>query len=309
MSVYCNRFIEKIYYAFPAVIFLFLFIFSFHIYAGQPGAGTRVITIAIDPGHGGEIDFGAKGPGGKLEKDMTLKLAGMIASDLGARFNIILTRTEDTDLGIQERTAVANHFKADLFISIHAGGSFVNKTRGMSISYFTDTHQNTAENGVFQEPGKHPPALPPAAEGEERLKTAATSYGRIRPGRTAEDPQRLTGSGEIKRTAYDPGPHLHWEKIQTKYEKPSSDLANIVKKNLSGIITNSEIRIGAANYAVLEGADMPAILIEAGCLTNPAEEEALSGKEYPAAIVKGLGLAVDEYFQNIGLQEKIKRAN
>jgi len=259
MSIYCNRFIKKINCASPAAVFLLLFICYFQAYAGQLDTGTRVITIVLDPGHGGETDSGAKGPGGTLEKDVTLRLAGMIAAELENRYNIILTRTEDTKIDIPARTAVANHFKADLFISIHAGGGFIHKTRGISLCYFTDNYQEAAVTGTVQEKPVENPDLP-----------------------------------------------LLWENIQNKYEQLSSDFANIVKKYLSGIMTNGNIRIGGANYAVLEGADMPAILIEAGYLTNPADEKALSGKEYMAAIVKGLSLAVDEYFQNIGLQEKIK---
>jgi N-acetylmuramoyl-L-alanine amidase len=262
MSIYCNRFIEKINYASPAAVFLLLFICCFQAYAGQLDIGTRAITIVLDPGHGGEIDSGAKGPDGKLEKDVTLRLAGMIAAGLDNRYNIILTRMEDTELDIPARTAVANHFKADLFISIHAGGGFVNKSRGISLCYFTDNYPEAAGTGIVQGKPVDNPGLP-----------------------------------------------VPWEKIQKQHEQLSGDFANIVKKNLSGIITNGEIRISGANYAVLEGADMPAILIEAGYLTNPAEEESLSGKEYPAGIVKGLSLAVDEFFQNIGLQEKIKRGN
>jgi N-acetylmuramoyl-L-alanine amidase len=220
------------------------------------------MTIVLDPGHGGETDSGAKGPAGKLEKDVTLRLAEMIAAGLENRYNIILTRMEDTELDIPARTAVANHFKADLFISIHAGGGFIHKTRGISVCYFTDNYQEAAGTDTVQ-------------------------------GKPVENP----------------GFPLPWEIIQKKYEQLSGDFANIVKKNLSGIITNGDIRINGANYAVLEGADMPAILIEAGYLTNPADEEALSGKEYPAGIVKGLSLTVDEYFQKIALHEKIKHGN
>ncbi len=300
MSIYCNRFIKKINYASPAAAFLLLFICYFQAYAGQLDTGTRVITIVLDPGHGGETDLGAKGPAGKLEKDVTLRLAGMIAAGLENRYNIILTRTEDTELDIPARIAVANHFKADLFISIHAGGGFVHKTRGISVCYFTDNYQEAAGTGIVQEP-KQRVLTPLLAAGlASELKTDTIPYGRIRLRRTA------ACDGELQKPVENPSLPIPWEKIQKKYEQLSSDFANIVKKNLSGIITSGDIRIGSANYAVLEGADMPAILIEAGYLTNPANEEALSGKEYPAGIVKGLSLAVDEYFQNIGLQEKIK---
>lgn len=260
MSIYCNRFIKKIIYLSGTSVFLLFFIFCFHVYAGNPGPGTRIMTIMLDPGHGGETDPGAKSPDGKYEKDMTLKIAGMIAAEFGNRYNIILTRTEDTGLDIPERTALANHFKADLFISIHAGGGFVHKTKGVSLCYFADNSQ--------------------------------------------ED----VGGGEIQRSVENTQIPVSWEKIQKKHEQSSSDFADIVKKNLTLAIKDENIKIGGANYAVLEGADMPAILIEAGYLTNPADEKALSGKEYTTGFIKGLGLAIDEYFQNIGLQEKIKRA-
>lgn|GEM_PF-2466952 len=78
MSIYCNRFIEKINYVFPVSAFLLLFICCFQAYAGQFDTGTRVITIVLDTGHGGETDLGVKGPDGKLEKDVTLRLAELM---------------------------------------------------------------------------------------------------------------------------------------------------------------------------------------------------------------------------------------
>ncbi|RPH49250.1 MAG: N-acetylmuramoyl-L-alanine amidase [Desulfobacteraceae bacterium] len=285
MSIYCNRFIEKATYVSAAVAFLLLSVCCFQAYAGQPDTEARGITIVLDPGHGGDLDLGAKGPDGTIEKNVTLKLAGIIAAELENRFNVILTRMEDSQLDIPERTSVANHFKADLFISIHAGGGFVHKTRGISICYFADNSQDAMD--VVNE-----------------LKTDS-----ITPGRNHISQPEAEYGRKLKKTEGNSDSPVVWEKIQIKHELLSADFADIVKKNLSGIITNSDIKMSSANYAVLEGADMPAILIEAGCLTNPDDEKALSGKEYPAALVKGLSLAIDEYFQNIGLQEKIKRGN
>lgn len=253
---------KKANFALPAVFFLSVFFCFNTVGAGPFDSAAQNMTIVLDPGHGGETDFGAKGPNGKLEKDITLRLAGMIAAGLENRYNIILTRTEDTDLDIPARTAVANHFKAALFISIHAGGGFVYKTRGVSICYFKDNYQEAGKIGAVREKPAENSGLP-----------------------------------------------VTWEKIQKKHEQLSSDLAILVGKHLSGKNKVGEIRISSANYAVLEGADMPAILIEAGYLTNPSEEEALSDKDYIGVIVNGLSLAVDEYFQNISLQEKIKHGN
>ncbi len=301
MSIYCNGFIEKATYVSAAAAFLLLFGFCFQAYASQPGMGTRVITIVLDPGHGGNIDFGAKGPYGKLEKEVTLKLAGMIASDIGTRFNIILTRTEDTELDLPERTAIANHFNADLFISIHAGGGFVHKTRGITICYYKNYYMDDATSPTVNEPKRKTLIPQPAAKAASEPKIDSVAYGRNHLGWTAAD------SGKNKRSVNNTDLPVLWKKIQQQHEEQSSIFASTIKKNLSGIITNGDIRISVANYSVLEGADMPAILIEAGCLTNPSDEEALSGKEYPSALVKGIGIAIDEYFQNIGLQEKIKR--
>ena len=77
-------------------------------------------TIVIDPGHGGE-EHGAHGPEGALEKDITLgvarRLKGAIEQQLGIR--VVLTRTADQTVRLDERAAIANNNKADLFISLH----------------------------------------------------------------------------------------------------------------------------------------------------------------------------------------------
>src|SRR4029077_19973566 len=91
-------------------------------------------TIAIDPGHGGD-DEGARGAGGAKEKDLTLaaprRAKGIIKTRLGIR--VLLTRDDDRNGPIDERTAVANNNKADLFISLHANASMRPTTAGAAI--------------------------------------------------------------------------------------------------------------------------------------------------------------------------------
>ena len=91
-------------------------------------------TIAIDPGHGGE-DAGVKGANGAIEKDVTLAIArrvkGAIEARLGLR--VLLTRDDDRNVPIDERTAIANNNKADLFISLHANASLRKATSGATI--------------------------------------------------------------------------------------------------------------------------------------------------------------------------------
>ena len=100
------------------------------------GGATRptIRTIVIDPGHGGE-DNGVKGPGGAVEKDVTLAVArrvkGAIEGRLGMR--VLLTHESDNRIGADARAAIANNNKADLFISLHANGSPRPATRGATI--------------------------------------------------------------------------------------------------------------------------------------------------------------------------------
>lgn len=93
-------------------------------------------TIVIDPGHGGD-DKGVKGPDHSFEKDITFALAKKIKSQLEEKYNVVLTRNGDYWIDIHSRTEVANKNEADLFISIHTGGSFVHETSGINILYYT----------------------------------------------------------------------------------------------------------------------------------------------------------------------------
>jgi N-acetylmuramoyl-L-alanine amidase len=91
-------------------------------------------TITIDPGHGGE-DEGVKGEGGAKEKDLTLGLARRVKATIEGRLGIrvLLTRDDDRNVPLDERTAIANNNKADLFISLHANGSPRRSASGATI--------------------------------------------------------------------------------------------------------------------------------------------------------------------------------
>jgi len=97
-----------------------------------PAASIR--TITIDPGHGGD-DEGVKGAGGAKEKDLALSLARRVKAVIEGRLGIrvLLTRDDDRNVPIDERTAIANNNKADLFISVHLNGSFRRSASGASI--------------------------------------------------------------------------------------------------------------------------------------------------------------------------------
>ncbi|HEX6178995.1 MAG TPA: N-acetylmuramoyl-L-alanine amidase [Thermoanaerobaculia bacterium] len=109
----------------------------------SPGTGTRrpseplgIRTIVIDPGHGGK-EVGAVGPSGLMEKEVTLSVARKLASALESRIGarVVLTRDDDSQVSLDQRTALANQYRADLFLSVHMNAAVVKDAKG-SETYF-----------------------------------------------------------------------------------------------------------------------------------------------------------------------------
>lgn len=204
--------------------------------------------VVLDPGHGGH-DNGARGPEGIMEKAVTLSLARRIVAELEDVCKVVLTRTDDYGMKIFERTATANHLKADLFISLHTGGSFLHKTSGISIFYF-DEMPNTDQ-------GRRP---------------------------TLSKPDKNI-----------PAP-IAWNTIQIKHKKTSQALAETIREHLRGRTGSLKRPVQTARLMVLEGADMPAVLIEIGYLTNPAKEKKLADPDYLSDLAKDIRNGVIDFF-------------
>jgi N-acetylmuramoyl-L-alanine amidase len=185
----------------------------------------KTARIAIDPGHGGR-DTGARGPTGLLEKDVCLELARKLALRLESLYQVTLTRSDDYQVELMQRTAIANQADADLLISLHTGAGFVHSARGISIYYHADTSQS----------------LTP---------------------------------GDLRRSG-DANERQQWERTQNRYQSASLALATTLKKYLDQDPDLPASSIHGAPLAVLEGADMPAVLIEIGHLTHPATEAKLA---------------------------------
>jgi N-acetylmuramoyl-L-alanine amidase len=206
-------------------------------------------TIAIDPGHGGP-SVGSRGPLKTLEKTITLKLARMLTARLEKEYRVISTRNDDYRVDILNRSATANHFKADIFISLHAGGSFLHQPGGISIFYFND----------------------------ETIKQ--------------------TPPAEVEASASDKTEDTHlWDHIQAKHGASSKKLAQSILTALTEQKTAFKCKMGKAPLLVLEGADMPAILIEVGYLSNPSEEKALKDRRYTLALINGIAKGIDSFFK------------
>jgi len=107
-------------------------------------------TITVDPGHGGD-DEGVKGAAGAKEKDLTLSVARRLKTAIEGRLGIrvLLTRDDDRNVPIDERTAIANNNKADLFISVHVNGSMRRSASGAAIycAAFDEAADGAAPSG------------------------------------------------------------------------------------------------------------------------------------------------------------------
>ena len=107
----------------------------------------QTLRIALDPGHGGNAP-GARGPTGLLEKDVCLALARNLALRLESNYTVILTRSDDYQVELQQRAAIANQADADMLISLHTGAGYVHATRGIAIFYYADAARAPPTGGA-----------------------------------------------------------------------------------------------------------------------------------------------------------------
>ena len=107
--------------------------------------GLKIRRVVLDPGHGGH-DEGTTGPNGLMEKDLVLdvalRLGKLIESRMGSE--VVYTRTDDTFIPLEGRTAIANEKKADLFLSIHANSSPYPRIGGVESYYLNFTNAKDA---------------------------------------------------------------------------------------------------------------------------------------------------------------------
>lgn len=215
-------------------------------------------TIVIDPGHGG-VETGAIGPNGVQEKDLTLELARLLQARLRQSLpvRVVLTRDEDVTLPHDDRPAIANQNKADLFLSIHLNSSLGATAHGAE-TYFLSNEASDARAAA-------------AAEAENRTATAGD-----------EDP------------LYDLQLIL-WDLAQSHHLAESQRVATLIQQELNTTLGLRDRGVKQAPFRVLMGAAMPAVLVELGFLSNPSEAAKLEDASYRAELVDALVRAVAEY--------------
>jgi N-acetylmuramoyl-L-alanine amidase len=218
----------------------------------------RQRTVVIDPGHGGD-DFGAKGPTGTLEKDVALqvarKLRALIVNSLG--YQVFLTRDKDEDVPLDERAAIANNYKADLFLSIHANASRSRGANGSEVYFLSYQASDDESRRVAMTEGASTPATGAAP---------------------------TAGGADLAL--------ILWDMAQAEHLEESSSLAARIQEELATVTGGPARGMKQAPFRVLVGAAMPAALVEIAFISNPEEEKLLAADAFQskvaAAILKGI---------------------
>jgi N-acetylmuramoyl-L-alanine amidase len=202
---------------------------------------STIQTICLDPGHGHQDTGGVFGR--YVEKRYTLLLANELAGQLeAAGFKVILTRTNDTFIRLEDRPALANRLKADLFISLHFNIGPPGEAKGVEVYCLTPPKESS---------------------------TNARRWGDISEWRddTASVPGNRCDDGNVL-------------------------LAYQLQKSLVKNLSAEDRGVRRARFAVLRTAEMPAVLIEGGFLTDAVEQKKIADPKYrdqlAAAIVRGV---------------------
>lgn len=233
--------------------------------------GLRIGRVVLDPGHGGH-DQGTKGPAGLLEKDLVLdvaqRLGALIEERLGGE--VVYTRRTDEFVPLEERTAIANEQKADLFLSIHANSSPIRRVSGAEVFYLNFTTSKEALDLAARENAGHGKSI---FELRELIQKIALKD-------KLEESREFAGyvQRELSR---------EWKRLN------SSARDRGVKK---------------APFVVLIGASMPSVLAEIGFLSNPRDEELLKKPEYRDRLAEALYRGVERYAQSLGQTQALRAA-
>jgi N-acetylmuramoyl-L-alanine amidase len=221
-----------------------------------PAAG-GLRTIVIDPGHGGD-DAGAKGAQGTLEKNVTLAVARRLKAAIEARLGVrvLLTRDADQVVGSDQRAALANNNKADLFISLHASGSVRPAVSGAQVFYLSLAGYGSEAS---QESRGNSEALPVVSGGVRQIEI------------------------------------IPWEMAQARYVPQSATLAAAIEGALREHVPMSPRALQAGPLRVLVSVNMPAVLVELGFLTNAEQEQQLAGDAFQATLVQALSDGIVRY--------------
>ena len=226
-------------------------------------AGTRVLVVAIDAGHGGQ-DPGAIGPTGKREKDVNLAMAREMARQINATAGLkaFLVRDADVFIPLPTRAQIARKAKADIFVSLHADAA---------------ENRNASGSSVYV------------------LSTKGASSQRARWLADKENAADLVGGVRLQQTENVLAGVL-LDLAQSGHMRASEDAANHVLGGLKRVGNNHKPNIERANFAVLRTSDMPAMLVETAFISNVEEEKRLVDPAYQRKVAGAVVDGISTYF-------------
>jgi N-acetylmuramoyl-L-alanine amidase len=216
--------------------------------------------IVIDPGHGGK-DTGAVSDTGLTERDLTMAVARRLAVELRAQGHTVrLTRDDGEGRALTDRTAIANRLEARVFVSLHANASSFSSAKGSETYYMSlDDRATDAASAALA----------------ELENTADTSPD----GRSDLD-------------------LILWDLAQASVLNESAELAVSVQTRLNELLEIRDRGVKQAPFVVLTGATMPAILVEVGFLSNPAEASRLASPEHQQALAGAIATGIEAFLRD-----------
>ena len=232
---------------------------------------TQRRLIVVDAGHGGP-DPGMRGPIGSgpriVEKNVTLAVARLLAQELRNQgVDVLMTRTSDTLIALSDRGRIANRNKGDLFVSVHVNAT---GSRGAS-----GARERGYETYFLAE------AKTEEASRVERMENEAVKFE--------------TGANAPRG---DPLSFIINDMAQNEHLRESNDLAETIQNGFRTFHPGKDRGVQQANFAVLRGSYMPAVLVEIGFGTNPTEAEYLLDYDNQRQIASSIARSVMEYMSH-----------
>ena len=227
--------------------------------------GERKVVVAVDAGHGGQ-DPGAHGPGGTLEKNVTLAVARELAAQINKQpgMKAVLTRDTDFFIPLKQRYEIARRNNADLFVSIHADAFINGDAKGSSV-------------WVLSPRGKTSEAARWLADRENRADLIG--------GVSLDDKDDSLAAVLLD--------------LQQGYAMQASEaVATNVLKALGGLGPTHRGYVERANFVVLRSPDVPSILVETAFISNPDEERKLRDPSHQSRLAEAVMGGVRGYFES-----------
>jgi N-acetylmuramoyl-L-alanine amidase len=247
---------------FPLLFILSVFSFS-SLLSFKPVFKEHFNTIVLDAGHGGKDPGTGQGKEKKYALDITLKVGQKIKSNY-PKVNVVYTRDKDVFIPLHERANIANHNKADLFVSIHCNANPHSTKIVGTETYVMGLHKSQENLDL--------------AKSENEAILFEDNYSKSYKGYNPKSPLA----------------HIMLANYQNAFMKQSLDFAAKVEKNMTRVGHKSR-GVKQAGFIVIWETTMPSVLVETGFLTSPADQKILGSEEGREKIALAIFKAFEEY--------------